>query len=123
MLGRHRIASIALSLTHDRTSASAVALAKPARIEPPLAGRPLHLSLPAAAPRGRSLENLRRVYGDTLPEAEIARLAQAHYGHLWRLAGEFLRFRWLSPAQQLALVRVENLEAFVAAQRRRARAS
>ena len=31
-------------------------------------------------------------------EDEIVRLAQAHYAHLWRLAGEFLRFRWLSRA-------------------------
>jgi hypothetical protein len=32
-----------------------------------------------------------------------------------RLTGEFLHFRWLAPAKKLALVRVENVEAFVAA--------
>ena len=58
------------------------------------------------------LDNLRRVYGETLDEDHIEDLAQAHYGHLWRLAGEFLRFRWLSRERKLALVRIENLDAF-----------
>ena len=113
VLGRHRIRSIALSLTHDRASASAVALAVPAQTEVPAAGRLLYRFLPLR--RDVVLANLRRVFGDTIPEAEIERLAAAHYGHLWRLAGEFLRFRWLSPARKLALVRVENVEAFIAA--------
>jgi KDO2-lipid IV(A) lauroyltransferase len=58
------------------------------------------------------LANLRRVYGETLSDDDIVDLAQAHYGHLWKLAGEFLRFRWLSRQRQLALVRIENLDAF-----------
>jgi len=115
LLARHRIASIAVSLTHDRVNASAVAQAERANGNVPLAGRLLFRFLPLR--RAVILANLRRVYGDTLPEAEIAALAQAHYGHLWRLAGEFLRFRWLSAAQKAALVRVENIEAFGAAQR------
>ena len=113
VLGRHRIGSISLSLTHDRTSASAVALAVPARTEVPAIGRFLYRFLPLR--RDVVLANLRRVFGDTIPETEIERLAAAHYAHLWRLAGEFLRFRWLSPARRLALVRVENIDAFVAA--------
>ena len=41
------------------------------------------------------LANLRRVFGATVPETEIVRLAQAHYDHLLRLAGEFLSHgRW-----------------------------
>ena len=116
VLGRHRIASIALSLTHDRVSASAVALAQPMAIAAPLSGRLLFRFLPFR--RAIILANLKRVYGDTLPEAEIVALAQAHYAHLWRLAGEFVRFRWLSAAQKSALVRVENLEAFITAFRR-----
>jgi KDO2-lipid IV(A) lauroyltransferase len=115
LLARHRIASIAVSLTHDRVNASAVAQAERANGNVPLAGRLLFRFLPLR--RAVILANLRRVYGDTLPEAEIAAMAQAHYGHLWRLAGEFLRFRWLSAAQKAALVRVENIEAFAAAQR------
>ena len=39
VLGRNRIRAIALSLTHDRLSASAVALAVPEQAEVPLAGR------------------------------------------------------------------------------------
>ncbi len=113
VLDRHRIASISMSLTHDRTSASAVALAVPATVAVSAAGRFIYRFLPFR--RDVVLANLRRVYGDTLPDAEIANLAAAHYGHLWRLFGEFLRFRWLSREQKLALVRVENVEAFVAA--------
>jgi KDO2-lipid IV(A) lauroyltransferase len=62
------------------------------------------------------LANLERVYGNMISEADIVALAQAHYGHLLRLAGEFLRFRWLPAARKAALVRVENIDAFVAAQ-------
>ena len=115
VLSRHRIASIALSLTHDRVSAAAVVQAECANVNAPLAGRLLFRFLPLR--RAVILANLRRVYGKTVTVAEIAALAQAHYGHLWRLAGEFLRFRWLSAAQKAALVRVENIDAFVAAQR------
>jgi KDO2-lipid IV(A) lauroyltransferase len=113
VLGRHRIRTISLSLTHDRTSASAVALAVPAPTEVSAAGRFIYRFLPLR--RDVVLANLARVFGDTIPETEIRRLAAAHYGHLWCLAGEFLRFRWLSPVRKASLVRVENVEAFVAA--------
>ena len=113
LLDRHRIAAIRISLTHDRTSASAVALAEPASIEPSRAGRFIQRFLPL---RGEVvLANLRRVYGDVVSEAEIVRLAAAHYGHLWRLLCEFVRFRWLSAAQKMALVRVEGIANFIAA--------
>ena len=117
VLGRHRVASIALSLTHDRLSASAVALSRPAPIAVPLAGRLLYHLLPLR--RAIVLANLRRVYGDKLPEADIVALAQAHYAHLWRLAGEFLKFRWRTSEKKSALVRVENIDAFIAAFRQR----
>ena len=113
VLGRHRIRSISLSLTHDRSSASAVALAERGETEVPAVGRFLYRFLPLR--RDVVQGNLRRVFGDTVPEAEIERLAQAHYGHLARLAGEFFRFRWLSAAQKQALVRVENVDAFIEA--------
>ena len=112
-LARHRIGSIALSLTHDRVTASAVAVAQSASIKVPLSGRLLYHLLPLR--RAIVLENLRRVYGNTLSDAGIVALAQAHYAHLWRLAGEFLKFRWLSAEKRTALVRVENLDAFIAA--------
>ena len=112
-LDLNRIARVELSLTHDRTSASAVALAVPAQAEPSLAGRFFQRFLPL---RGEVvMANLRRVFGASVDDAEIARLAAAHYGHLWKLLGEFIRFRWLSAAQKSALVRVEGLENFVAA--------
>ena len=99
VLGRHRIAAIALSLTHDRTSASAVALAEPATHRG-AARRPAPLPLLAAAPRDRPREPASASTATRWPQPSIVALAQAHYGHLWRLAGEFLRFRWLSARTQ-----------------------
>src|SRR6202163_3667452 len=113
LLDRHRVRSIAVSLTHDRSSASAVVLAIPARAEVPLAGRRLCHFLPLR--RAVVLDNLRRVFGSAAPATEIERLAQAHYAHLWRLFGEFLRFRWLSAARRAASVNVQNVETLASA--------
>jgi phosphopantetheine--protein transferase-like protein len=113
LLDRQRIRSIAVSLTHDRSSASAVALALPAQTVTPIAGKMVYHFLPFR--RRVILENLRRVFGNAVPEVEIERLAQAHYAHLWRLFGEFLRFRWMSQARKAAIVRVENVDALAAA--------
>ena len=112
-LGRYRIARIELSLTHDRASASAVALAVPARTEVPLAGRILYRWFPIR--RDIILDNLTRVYGGRIGRDEIVRLAQAHYAHLWRLLGEFFKFRWLSAERKAAAVRLENLDALTEA--------
>src|SRR5438477_4440701 len=116
LLDRHRMSGIAVSLTHDRASASAVALALPATTSVPLAGRILFHLLPFRRPV--VLDNLRRVFGEGVPAAEINRLAQAHYAHLARLGVEFFKFRWLSAKEKRAMVRVENLDAFVNAFRR-----
>jgi len=113
LLDRYRVKSIALSLTHDRTSASAVALCEPAHTAVPLSGRVIYHLAPIR--RRVILDNLRRVFGATVPEAEIERLAQAHYAHLWRLFIEFLWFPWVSAARKQALVRVENVDALLAA--------
>jgi KDO2-lipid IV(A) lauroyltransferase len=113
VLDRNRVKRIALSLTHDRTSASAVALGEPARIEAPLLGRVIYRLLPFR--RGVILENLRRVYGDRVAGDEIERLAQAHYGHLGRLAWEFLWFPWTSANRRAGMVRVENIDGLEAA--------
>ena len=111
LLARHRLADIGVSLTHDRTHASAVALAVPAQMSAPWSGRLLHALLPI---RRRIVhENLRKVFGDRASDAAIVRLAQSHYAHLWSLAGEVVRFRFLSAARKRALVRVENLDTFV----------
>jgi KDO2-lipid IV(A) lauroyltransferase len=111
IMDRARVGSIAVSVSHDRTSASAVTLALAQPVAIPLAGRVLYRLLPIR--RGVVVENLRRVFGRNVPDGEIARLAQAHYAHLWQLGREFLRFRFLSAAAKRALVRVENVETFV----------
>ena len=97
-------------MTHDRTTASAVALALPMDTNVPLAGRIFFHVFPFR--RGVIVENLRRVFGAAVPAVEIERLAQAHYAHLWQLVVEFFRFRWLSASRRRALVRVENLDVF-----------
>jgi KDO2-lipid IV(A) lauroyltransferase len=113
VLGRNRIRDISVSLSHDRTSATAVALAHPLAADAPLLGRVLYRLLPLR--RKVILENLRRVFGDATPAAEIEALAQAHYAHMGRLLWEFLRFPWMSMERRRAMVRVENLDALVAA--------
>ena len=58
LLDRHRVRALTVSLTHDRTSASAVALAIPAHTDAPLSGRIMYSVLPFR--RQVILENLRR---------------------------------------------------------------
>jgi KDO2-lipid IV(A) lauroyltransferase len=111
IMDRARIAGIAVSLSHDRTSASAVTLALAQTTPIPLAGRVLYKLLPIR--RAVIVENLRRVFGPHVPADEIARLAQSHYAHLWQLGREFLRFRWLSTEAKRKLVRVDNVATFV----------
>jgi len=106
VLARHRIEAISLSLTHDRLRAAAVALTKPMHTEVPLSGWLVYRLLPYR--RQVVWDNLRRVFGETIPEQEITRLAQAHYAHIWRLIVEFLWFPLLPMAQRAKLVRIEN---------------
>jgi KDO2-lipid IV(A) lauroyltransferase len=113
VLGRNRIRDISVSLSHDRVSASAVALAHPLVSDAPLLGRLLYRLLPLR--RRVILENLRRVFGNTAPPEEIEQLAQAHYAHFGRLIWEFFRFPWISAERRRAMVRVENLDALIAA--------
>ena len=112
-MSRARIQSIAISLTHTATTASAVALAVPERTQAPRLGRVLYRWLPLR--RKVIVENLRRVFGDSAPDAEIQALAEAHYAHLARLAGEFVRYRWYPARRKRALVRVEGVEEFTKA--------
>ena len=113
LLDRYRLRTIALSLTHDGSRASAVALSEPAETTVPLLGRFLYRVVPIR--RRVILSNLRRVFAGKVPESEIRRLAQAHYAHLWRLVVEFVRFAWKSPARCAAWVRVENAEVCIRA--------
>jgi KDO2-lipid IV(A) lauroyltransferase len=118
VMDQARVAGIAVSLTHDRTTASAVALALAPATPVPLTGKLFFHLLPFR--RRIIVDNLRRVFGPAVPDAEIERLAQAHYAHLWRLIVEFFRFRFLPPERKRALVRVDNLDVFVDAFRRNA---
>jgi KDO2-lipid IV(A) lauroyltransferase len=112
-LGRNRLSGISLSLTHDRLQATAMAVARPAMAAPSATARLLYKLLPLR--RQVVLDNLKRVYGDAVDDAEITRLAQAHYGHLGRLMWEFLWYPWLPRARKLAMVRVEGLDDLLAA--------
>ena len=106
---RHRIVRIGLSMTHDRASASAVALGEYEPVAAPLAGKLFYHLVPMR--RGVILANLRLVFGDALPEADIVRLAQAHYLHLLRVYAGFFLFLLVPQKRRASRVRVENTEA------------
>lgn len=84
-------------------------LSPAARPPVPLVGALVYHLLPVR--RRTILANLRRVFAAHLSEAEIRRLAMAHYAHLVRFCVEIARDAWRSPAERAALVRVENAEA------------
>jgi KDO2-lipid IV(A) lauroyltransferase len=108
VLDRHRIATLRVSLTHTHTSASAIAWADPKQTDAPWFGKFVYHLLPLK--RGRVLENMRRVFGESVPEPEIRRLAQAFYGHYVRFLFEFLRLPFVSAARREKWIRVENME-------------
>ncbi len=115
VLGRYRVARIAVSLTHTGGNASAMAVTQPADVRPPWFGVLVYHLLPVR--RRVVLANMRRVFGDVMGEGEIRQLAQAFYAHFVRIVVEFLRFPWLTPARRATLVRVENAEAPIRAGR------
>jgi len=108
VLRRYEIRNIALSLSHDRTNASAVAVSQPVVAAVPLSGKLIFYFLPFR--RGVMLANLYRVYGGMVANADIQQLAQRHYAHLARLVVEFITYTWRRPT-----VRVENTEAIMRA--------
>ncbi len=112
-LGRNRLKSISLSLSHDKTQATAMALAQADRAEPSRAARWFYRLVPFR--REVVLDNLRRVYGEVVDAAEIERMAQMHYGHLGRLLWEFLCGPFQSRARRQAMVRVDQLDTLLAA--------
>jgi holo-[acyl-carrier-protein] synthase len=108
VLDRHRIAGLRVSLTHTDTTASAIVWADPRETEVPWFGKLLYYLLPYR--RAVVLGNLRRVFGDVLPELEILRLAQAYYAHYLRFLLEFVRQPFMSSKRRKAWIRVENME-------------
>lgn len=107
VIDRHRIGAIRLSLTHTATSASAVAMAELRRTEVPWYGKLFYHLLRYR--RALVLENLRRVFGDVVPEAEIVRLAQAYYAHYLLFLWEFITLPLMSAKKRKAMIRVENM--------------
>jgi phosphopantetheine--protein transferase-like protein len=113
VLNRHRLGKILLSLSHDRGSAAAVALATPLQIKVPLPGKLVFRLLPYR--RRVILDNLELVFGNTLTKEQITQLAQAHYAHIWQLMLEFLTFPMMSSTRRAQLARVENEQVLRAA--------
>jgi len=109
VLDRHRIGGIRISLTHTESSASALAWAEPRQTDVPWFGKLLYNLLPYR--RGVVFGNLRRVFGDSVPEDELLRLAQAYYAHYARFLVEFARLPLMSARRRKAWIRVENSEA------------
>ena len=116
VLDRNYVGSLRVSLTHTDASASAIAWADAKRTDVPWFGKFSYYALPFR--RGVVLGNLRRVFGDVLPEWEIRRLAQAFYAHYLRFLVEFLRLPFMSAEKRRAWIRVENIEAITRARQK-----
>jgi KDO2-lipid IV(A) lauroyltransferase len=108
VLDRHRIARIRVSITHTGDNASAIAWAEPRQTVVPWYGSAVFYLLPWR--RGLVLTNLKRVFGETLSETEIEKLAKAYYGHFARFLIEVFRFPFMSAKKRAAWIRVENME-------------
>lgn len=113
VLGRHLVSEIKISLTHSETTATAVALRVPKVITPTWAGKFIYRWLPYR--RRVILDNLERVYGGKVDRGQVERLAQAHYGHLWSLLTELVKFRFLSTEQKKNMVRVLGVPGMIRA--------
>jgi KDO2-lipid IV(A) lauroyltransferase len=112
VLARHWLEDIALSLSHDGSHATAVAVARPRRLDAPWTGKFMYHCLPIR--RSVVLSNLRRAFGDALDDRQIVTLAQGFYAHLLRSLSEFTRVN-LMPRRLQPAVRVENVEAILKA--------
>lgn len=78
-------------------------------IEVPWFGRWLYHIFPYR--RSVVFGNMRRVFGNDVPEADLVRLAQAYYGHYIRFLGEFLKLPWMSAEKKRKFIRIENVQA------------
>ena len=108
ILDRQRLADIRVALTRTATSATAIAWADARRTDVPWFGKLLYRLLPYR--RDVVLGNLRRVFGEVLPEAEMRRLAQAYYAHYLRFLIEFIRLPFMSAKRRECWIRVENMD-------------
>jgi len=108
VLDRHRIAQLRVSLTHTSGSASAIAWADPKQTDVPWVGKLVYYLMPLR--RKVVLENLRRVFAESVSETEICRLAQAYYAHYARFLVDFVRQLVMSAKRRKSWIRVENIE-------------
>lgn len=113
VMNRHRVSRISLSMTHTDTSATAIASTEPAEMIVPWYGKFIYHVLPLR--RRVVMENLRRVFGETLTETQISGIAQAFYAHLLKFLGEFFTMPFLSAAKKEKLIRIEGGEHLLAA--------
>ena len=113
VMNRHRVSRISLSMTHTDTSATAIASTEPGEMIVPWYGKFIFHVLPLR--RRVVMENLHRVFGETLTETQIAGIAQGFYGHLVKFLGEFFTMPFLSAAKKEKLIRIEGGEHLLAA--------
>ena len=93
---------------HELTAARRAAAVRVKALDVPWFGKWLYHLFPYR--RNVVLDNLRRVFGDTLSETEILRLAQAYYGHYVRFLVEMVKLPLMSAARKKQFIRVENME-------------
>lgn len=113
VMNRHRVSRISLSMTHTDTSATAIASTEPGEMIVPWYGKFIYHVLPLR--RRVVMENLRRVFGETLTETQVAGIAQGFYAHLVKFLGEFITLPFLSAAKKEKLIRIEGGEHLLAA--------
>ncbi|MDF1825420.1 MAG: 4'-phosphopantetheinyl transferase superfamily protein [Verrucomicrobiales bacterium] len=104
----HRVKEINLSMTHTTSSATAITSAEISPVKAPWYGKVFYHVVPLR--RKVVMDNLNRVFGETLPEGEIVSLAQAFYGHHLKCLVEFIRMPFLSQEKKEALIRIEGSE-------------
>lgn len=113
VMNRYRVASISISTTHTATNATAVASPEPMMMAVPWYGRLIYHALPLR--RKVVLENLHRVFGDSLNEERITEIAQAYYGHFVKFLIEFVRMAFMTQVRRTKMVRIEGYEHLAAA--------
>lgn len=104
----HLVEDIDLSLTHTETAATAIASTYLRALKVPWYGKAAYFLLPIR--RKVVLENLNRVFGETLSTNQIVAIAQQFYAHYLKCFGEFFRMPFLSDSQKRNLIRIEGGE-------------
>ena len=116
VLNKYQVKDISLSMTHTESTATAIAVAQPEPIsKAPWYGRLAFHAVPVR--RKVVLENLNLVFGSSLDQEQIERIAQGFYGHFIRFFAELIFFKFKTREQKEKMVRIdggEHLEAALA---------